>query len=147
VDTDAVRGQLCNRSSVRPVSTILDRFRRSVAAPPPAGDDLLRELGPLFAALDEVEEEGDRLRAEARAEAERRLDAARKEAARIAATYAERAEAERSRTADERRRAGEREARAVLEAADKEARLIRDAGSKRIPELVAAVVACVKEGA
>ena len=99
-----------HRCPVRPVSTILDRFRRAAAVPAGVGDDLARELAPVFAALDEIESECDRVRADAAATAERRVADARVAAAAGSARGREAAEAARAEAEAERRRVLEREA-------------------------------------
>lgn len=125
--------------------TWLERFRRPAGVPAAATDELETELIPVFAALEDVEAEAARLRAEAEQEADRRLTAASAEAARRLADWRRRADAERVRARDERRHALETEAHAVeLEARDEAERLLRD-GRTRIPGLVAAVVAAVRE--
>jgi hypothetical protein len=129
---------------VRPVTTILDRFRRAAAVPAAAGDELARELAPLFAALDAVEREGDKLRAQAERAAERRLAQARADAARIGARAQEDAEAERARAEAAARRAAADESGSLLAAAEAEATRIGEAAAARAPELVREVVACVK---
>jgi hypothetical protein len=131
---------------VRPVNTILDRFRRAAAVPAAAGDELARELAPLFAALDAIEEEGDALRAQAARAAEQRLAAARAEAAEIATAARKKAEEVRRRAEIDVRQASTAQSEALLAAADTEARRIRKAGAQRIPALVREVVACVKGG-
>ncbi len=131
---------------MRPVNTILDRFRRAAAVPAAAGDELAAELVPLFAALDEVEEEREKLRTEAAGAAEKRLAAARSEAAVIVAKAREEAAGARAQTEAEAREAASRESEALVERAEAEARRIGEAGSDRIPALAADVAACVKEG-
>lgn len=132
---------------MRPVSTILDRFRRAAAVPAAVGDELGHELAPLFLALDSIEEESERLRGAADEAAGRRLSEARAEAAGLAARARERAEAARSHAEAERRGAREVEARALLDAAEAEAQQIRERGAARSPVLVADVLACLKEAA
>jgi hypothetical protein len=132
---------------VRPVSTILDRFRRAAAVPAAVGDELARELAPLFLVLDSIEEESERVRGAADEAAGRRLSEARAEAAGLAAAARERAEAGRARAEEERRKAREAEAGSLLVAAEAEAQRIRERGAARSPELVATVVACLKDAA
>jgi flagellar biosynthesis/type III secretory pathway protein FliH len=129
---------------VRPVNTILDRFRRAAAVPAAAGDDLARELAPLFAALDAIEGEQEKLRARAARAAERHRESARADAAEVEAAALERAEAARRAGELESRRAAVEESEALLAVAETEARRIRDAGSDRVGELVRDVVACVR---
>lgn len=131
---------------VRPVRSILDRFRRGAAVPADPGSVLAAELAPLFAALDDLEEKAERLRADAGVRAARRVAAARDEAEGRAARDRELAEAERDDVARERRHAGAREARELQAAAEAEARRIAEAARRRMPALVAEVVSCVKEG-
>jgi hypothetical protein len=124
----------------------LDRFRRAAAVPAAVGDELASELAPLFLVLDSIEEEAEELRAAARDSAGRRLAVARAEAAGIAARARERAEAARARAEAGRLEAREGEARALLAAAEEEARETRERGAARASALVEAVLACVKEG-
>lgn len=131
---------------MRPVRTILDRFRRGAAVPADLGVELAAELVPLFAALDSLEVEGERVREDARVRAARRLAAARDEAEGRAAGFRERAEAEREEVANERRHAGATEAHELRAAADEEARRIAGVARARMPGLVAEVVDCVKGG-
>ncbi len=130
---------------MRPVSTILDRFRRAAGVPAAPAEDLAAELRPVFAALDDLEAEAEQLREAAHARAEKRLASARDEAAATTAQYRERAETERGRAAAERRRATEEEIRLALQTAEAEARQIRERGAARVPAFVAAVLACVQE--
>lgn len=136
-----------HRCPVRPVSTILDRFRRAAAVPAGVGDDLARELAPVFAALDEIESECDRVRADAAAVAERRVADARAAAAAGSARGREAAEAARAEAEAERRRVLEREALELRREAEAEAERIRARGELRLAELVDAVVACVRAAA
>lgn len=129
---------------MRPVNTILDRFRRAAAVPAAAGDELAQELAPLFAALDAIEQEGEKLRAQAARAAERRLAGSRADAIRIEAKAREEAEAERVRAEVAARRAAAAESEAVLARAEADAARIREAGAARIPPLVEEVVACVR---
>lgn len=138
-------GTVCQHGvGVRPVSTILDRFRRAAAVPAGVGDDLARELAAVFAALDAVEAECEQVRADAAAAAERRIAAARAEAAVVSARSREDAEAVRTETEAGRRLAREDEARALRAEAEAEAERIREGGAARMPELIDAVVACVR---
>lgn len=135
-----------HRRRVRPVSTILDRFRRAAAVPAAVGDELAGELAPLFLALDAIEEESDRIRGAAQESVERRLAAAREEAAGQTAEAHRLAEAGRAQALAKRREAREAEAQALRAAAEVEARQIRERGAARVPGLVAEAVACVKAG-
>jgi len=129
---------------VRPVNTILDRFRRAAAVPAAPGDDLARELVPLFAALDVIEGEREEVRARATRAAELHRENARVDAAEVEADALEEAEAARRAAERESRQAAAEESKALLAAAEAEARRIRDAGSARIGEFVGEVVACVR---
>lgn len=131
---------------MRPVNTILDRFRRAAAVPAAAGDELDAELATLFVSLDEIEEEREKLRTEAAGAAEKRLASARAEAALIVAKAREEAAGARARTEAEAREAASRESEELVERAEAEARRIAEAGADRIPVLAADVAACVKEG-
>jgi len=129
------------------VSTILDRFRRAAAVPAGVADDLARELAPVFAALDAIEEDCRRARAEGAAAGQRRVAAARADAAVVSARGRERAEAVRTAAEAELRGAREAEAHVLRAEAEAEAARIREQGADRIPALVAAVVDCIRAGA
>lgn len=130
----------------RPLSALLDRFRRGVAVPAAAGDDLAAELAPVFASLDRFESEARELRQASLEEAEKRLDEARQQAASISEGWREAAEAERTRAALERRRRSHDEALAVETEGRAEAGRLRERARGRIPALVAEIVACVERG-
>jgi hypothetical protein len=129
---------------VRPVSIILDRFRRAAAVPAVVGDDLARELAPVFAALDAIEAESEQVRTRAVEAAERRITAGRAETALVSARARERAEGERALAEQARHDSRDAEAAALLTAAEAEAERIRGQGSARAAELVPAVLACVR---
>ncbi|HWB56971.1 MAG TPA: hypothetical protein VG479_08560 [Gaiellaceae bacterium] len=131
---------------MRPISTVLDRFRRAAAVPAVVGDELTVELAPVFLALDSIEDESDCIRRAAEQSVERQLAAARDETAGETAEAHRRAEAVRARALAERRDARQAEARALLTAAEAEARAIGERGAARAPGLAAEVVACVKAG-
>lgn len=114
--------------------------------PAAVGDELTGELAPLFLALDSIEEESEGIRRAAEESVERRLVAARAEAAGETAEAHRRAEAGRAQALAERREARETEAQALRAAAEAEAREIRELGAARVPDLVAEAVACVKAG-
>ncbi len=143
-NADAARAVWDHGVGVRPVSTILDRFRRAAAVPAGVGDDLARELAPVFAALDTIEAECERVRTDAAEAAERRLVAARAKSAVVSARSREHAEAVRTETEAGRRRAREQEARSLRAEAEAEAARIKERGAAAMPELVVAVVACVR---
>ena len=125
---------------MRPVGSVLERFRRAAAVPAAAGDTIEAELMPVFAALDEIDAEAEQIRAAAHREAERRLAASTVEAERIVERYRRRAEAERARAEAERREEATREAHTIEAAARDEAARILARGRERIPALVAEVV-------
>ncbi len=126
---------------------ILERFRRGAGVPSAAADDVAAELAPLFAALDEIEEEAERRREAARARGRAYLDDASEEAHGIVAAYRDRAEAVHRRAVERSRGAAEEQSRALVADAERHARDIQARGEERLPQLVAAVVACVREGA
>ncbi|HEY7691276.1 MAG TPA: hypothetical protein VH816_02945 [Gaiellaceae bacterium] len=130
----------------------LDRFRRPAAAPAvpavPAvpTEEPAPELAPVFAVLDEIDQEARALREEAEREAARRLQAASVEIEAVLARWQARAEAERARAEAEQREAAARELRAIEQDAAAEADRLRAQGLERIPVLVEEIVACVEEG-
>jgi hypothetical protein len=129
---------------VQRLSVLLDRFRRTAGVPAAVGDPLEAELEPLFASLEKIEVEASRVREDAAADASRVLDEADVESARIAAGWRELAEHERERVTAAMRAASVTEARQVLAAAREEADRVRVQGRERMPELVDAIVACVR---
>jgi hypothetical protein len=131
---------------VRPVSSLLDRFRRSAAVPAAADEAVEAELVPVFAALDEIEDESRRLLEEAGEEAERRMAAGAADAEEILERWRRRAEEERIRAESERRRAAAERVRAIEAAGEAEARDVRARGFERIPALLQEVLACVTGG-
>ena len=134
---------------MRPVSSLLDRFRRSAAVPavPAAVDEGLQaELAPVFAALEKVEDEARRLLEDTADEVERSLAAGAADAERILERWRRRAEEERARAEDNRRRAAGEQARALEAAAEVEAGNVRARGFERIPALVDEILACVTGG-
>jgi hypothetical protein len=131
---------------MRPLSALLDRFRRGVAVPAAVGDDLAGELAPVFASLELYEAEAeDVARASAR-QAEDRLNEGRERAARITAGWREEAEAERARAAQARQRRAHEEASRIEAAGRVEADRIRTQAPARKAALVADVIACVEKG-
>lgn len=131
---------------MRPVSTWLERFRRP-GVPAAASEELDAELMPVFAELDEIEQEAASIRLEADREAAARVETADAEAAKIFARWQAEAEAERVRAEAERREALAGEARSIERLARAEAARLRERGLERMPALVAAIVACIREGA
>ncbi|HET8652509.1 MAG TPA: hypothetical protein VFM13_08050 [Gaiellaceae bacterium] len=129
---------------MRPVSNWLDRFRRP-GVPAAASEELDAELLPVFATLDEIEEEAAAIRIAADAEAARRIEAAAFEAERILVRWRRDAEAERVRAEADRREAVAGEARSIELRAEAEAAELRERGLERMPALVATVLACLQE--
>ena len=129
---------------MRPVSNWLDRFRRP-GVPAAASEELDAELLPVFATLDEIEEEAAAIRIAADAEAARRIEAAAFEAERILVRWRREAEAERVRAEADRREAVAGEARSIELRAEAEAAELRERGLERMPALVATVLACLQE--
>ena len=126
---------------MRPVGSLLERFRRPAAVPAAVSGDLEAELVPVFAALDAIEAEAAALGEEARREAERRRAAAAADAEAVLAQARRRAEVARGRAEAEARAAASREAREIAVAAQREAARIRSQGRSRIPPLVDDVLA------
>lgn len=129
---------------MRPVSNWLDRFRRP-GVPAAASEELDAELLPVFATLDEIEQEAAAIRIEADAEAARRVEAAALEAERILTRWRREAEAERVRAEADRREAVASEARSIELRAEAEAAELRERGLERMPALVATVLTCLQE--
>jgi flagellar biosynthesis/type III secretory pathway protein FliH len=134
--------------SVAGVRDLLDRFRPA-GAPGPAGaagvpadrrESAAAELAPVFTALDEVEQECDRLRrAAAQAAAERRAAAA-EQARAIVARARNEAGAERAAAAARVREDTAAELAQVAASAAAEADEVRRRGAQRLPQLLSQVV-------
>jgi hypothetical protein len=131
---------------MRPLSTLLDRFRRGVAVPAAAGDDLAAELAPVFASLEAFETEADELTRASTQEAEKRLAAGLERAAHISSGWREVAEFERARAAGERRQRARDEASILEERGRVEADRVRARAAEGIPDLVAQIVTCLERG-
>lgn len=129
---------------MRPVSVWLERFRRPAGVPAGASEELDSELMPVFATLDEIEEEAQMLYSEAQREATRRLEAASREAELVLTRWTRQAEVERVRAETERREAVTSEVHSIEADAAAEAERIRQDGLERIPALVASLIACVE---
>jgi vacuolar-type H+-ATPase subunit H len=129
----------------RPLSALLDRFRRGVAVPAAVGDDLAAELAPVFASLERFELEAQEVWRASVEQADRRLEEARERAAEISARWREEAEAARTRAAQERRRRAREEALAIEEEGRTEATRIHEVAAQRLPELVGEIVRCVEK--
>lgn len=130
---------------MRPLSTLLDRFRRGVAVPAEVGDELAAELAPVFASLEGLEAEAEAVRRAYAERAEERLAEGRERAAGISASVRERAEEERSKAAEESWSRARAEASALEAAGRAEAERIHEEASERIPVLVADLVAHMGE--
>lgn len=126
------------------LSVLLDRFRRTAGVPAAVGDELEAELAPVFSALEEIEADASRVHEDATADAARRLNEAETASSRIAAGWRELAERARARVTAQVRRAAEQEAREILAVSRREADRVRAHGRERMPELVDAVLACVR---
>ena len=132
--------------AVRPLSALLDRFRRGVAVPAAVGDDLAAELAPVFASLERFELEAQEVQRASVERADERLAEARERAVQIAAGWREAAEAERAQAAEERRWLSRDEAHGIEAKGRAEADRVRRAASVRISDLVAEIVVCVERG-
>jgi hypothetical protein len=131
---------------MRPLNTLLDRFRRGVAVPAAAGDDLAAELAPVFASLERFEQEAEELAHASARQAEERLAKGRERAAQISAGWRELAERERATAAGERRRRAGEEAAALEARGRVDAERVRERAAGRTPELVALIVGCIESG-
>lgn len=131
---------------MRPLSALLERFRRTAGVPASVGGELEAELEPVFAALESIEREAAELRERVAAQAGLRLERAHEEGARLELALLQRSEAEQERLEAEVRRRAAEEAEAILAGAEREAEAVLERGRARIPSLVEAVVACVREG-
>lgn len=128
---------------------LLRRFRR-IAAPPGRAasatvplDRLAErsaELAGVFAAMDEIDVEIERVEREGSADAARTRDAGRAAAERILAEAAEHAEVARSEAAASRRRSREEEIDAMLALAEGEAHEIAEGANAQIRDGVARVL-------
>lgn len=126
--------------------SFLDRFRRVAGVPAAVADDVAAELGPLFAALDDLESDAANVE---RSAAERAATSAHRTAEEIQQILSDaigQAEAERADAIKAGRRAAEAEAAEIIRAAETEAAGIRTEGRRRLPALVAEVLECVTEG-
>lgn len=137
------------------LNQILERLRRmrpppgaaaGAVAVPTAGEQLTGEVEFLFASLDELERESDRILAAAHAAADELEEQARDRARRLleeAHATALRTTAELS---DARSAACERQAQALLAEAERDAERILVRGRERIPALADAVAERILEG-
>jgi vacuolar-type H+-ATPase subunit H len=130
----------------RPLSALLDRFRRGVAVPAAVADDLSAELAPVFASLEQLELEAQEIRRLSIERAEDRVEEARERAGEIYASWREEAKAASDRAAEKMRRRTREEVLAIEAEARLEADRIRTVAAARIPGVVAEIVDCVEEG-
>lgn len=130
-----------------PLRDFLDRFRRVAGVPAEAAEDTAAELAPVFALLDPLETELEEIAAAAERRRQRLLEEASTEAALTLADAHEQGEAEHAEALKIGRRAAAAPAADIVAAAEREAEAIRARGRERIPDLVAQVLACVREAA
>jgi vacuolar-type H+-ATPase subunit H len=128
---------------VGPVSSLLERFRRSAGVPAVVGEEVSAELAPVFAVLDEIEQEAGVLRDRSEADASLRLGRATAEAESILAAGRERAALERDDAFRSVLREADGESDAIISQADAEAEAIRRKGEARLPKLVSEILARV----
>lgn len=128
---------------------LLRRFRRIAAPPGQASSatvpvdrpaERFAELADVFAAMDEIDAEIERVEREGAAEAARILDEGRAATERILAEADERAEVARSEAAATRRRSRQEEIDTMLVVAEGEAREIAEGADAQIRDGVAAVL-------
>jgi len=136
---------VARHGSSQALREFLDRFRRPAAVPAEVSDEVVRELGPVFEALDSLQQEAAVLQHEAECrrsdeqltvatEIERRLAAGRESADRV-----------RRAIVEEARRNTESEAAELRARARAEAGRLRERGRSRIPDLANSIVGCVLE--
>jgi hypothetical protein len=134
---------------------LLRRFRPLVVPPGKAGPatvpvdrtaDIMAELAGVFASIDEIEDEADRIEGEAGDRAREIAASSALEAARLTSVAQQRVPAERAAADAERRRLYEEATRVKLEAAEDEARRIERVARERGPNAIEGVLRCVLEG-
>ena len=136
---------VAGQGPIGPIGGFLERFRRTAGMPARVADETAGELAPVFAVLDAFEREAQELRDRSSRMAAQRLHEAEEEAAALAAEARARADQERGDALKAGLRAADVEVAELLETAEMEARAIRRRGEERLPELVAEVVARVRE--
>ena len=129
-----------------PLDNFLERFRRAGGVPASVGGVSEAEYGPLFAALDSIEEEAAELRVRADAEREARRAQLERELAAIAEDAKTRADRARHAAHATARAAAEVEAARITAEGESAAEIIRAHGADRMPGLVADVVARIEGG-
>ena len=131
------------------LTTLLERLRRvqpppgpaaGVLAVPSAGDELTGEVSFLFADLDEIEHQRERLLEAARSDAANAEQTATHERSRILLNAHEEGERRAAMILDERRAQARRRTRAMLAKADRDAVEVRERAQERMPALVAEIV-------
>ena len=134
---------------------LLRRFRPLVVAPGRAGPatvpidrtaDLMAELVDVFAAIDAIDDEAERIEDDARQRAEQAELAARLHAGQLTSSAQERAASERAAAYAQRRNQHEDVIRLQLEAATEEAHRIEQASRERTPACIDRVLHCVLLG-
>jgi hypothetical protein len=105
--------------------------------------DHMAELADVFAAIDAIDDEAERVEDGARQRAHQAEASARTAETRLTSTARERAAAERAAAYVERRRLDEDAIRVQLEAATEEAHRIERASRARIPASIDNVLRCV----
>lgn len=128
-----------------PLRDFLDRFRRVAGVPADVAEDTTAELAPVFALLEPLEAELADVAAAAERRRQRLLEEAETEADQILADARGQGEAERAEVLKLGRRAAAAAAAEIVSAAETEAAEIRARARERAPELVARVLACVRE--
>lgn len=135
------------------IRAFLERFRpagapgaAAAAVPADRRTTLAAELEPVFALLDDAEEECRRLLDEAEARAQSIRRAAGDEAAALVEQAHADAAAERATAAATVRKAAEEEREALAAAAEEEARRIDAVAGERLPDLVARALRSVDPG-
>ena len=143
--TDRATG-LTAGTGPRFLRAFLDRFRRHGGVPAAVTDDIGAELGPLFAALDDLEQEAAGAESVAAGRAATRAHDVAEEIQQILSDARGHAEAERADAIKAGRRTAEAEAARIIRVAEIEAERIRREGRRRLPALVAEVLECVGDG-
>jgi flagellar biosynthesis/type III secretory pathway protein FliH len=131
------------------LTTLLERLRRmqpppgpaaGVLAVPSAGDQLTGEVSFLFADLDEIEHQRQRLLETARSDAANAEQTATRERSRILLNAHEEGERRAATILEERRAQARRRTRAMLARADRDAAEVRERAQERMPAVVAEIV-------
>ena len=102
------------------------------------------ELEPIFALLDDCEDEAARIRRDAESTAQRMQRQARETTARLAAEASDRAERIRTETTTRVLAAAETERADLTETADRDVERVRRRTAERLPQLAQSVVDAVR---